>query len=571
MKNSLSHILEKLCSQVFKGNAMAYFVTDTQGLIRQWGGNLGDLKLPLPETTNTISDLLVFMEGILPMETDSMDFSCITLPSEICVDAHLFKMEKAYGLIIFDSSKKEAYLAQAQQKANDICLAIQGQKKQLAQLSNQDPVNTHSGFFTDFFLALNFAVLEMDEQGQFILFGTPPAWIDLIPQSEGLQSGQALEEDVFSFLGNFIQETKERWSQNKCSSFKSGHWIETDQNGQEYLFEATAVVIHTKKLLIISNDVCAPEEKQSIIQKGRDLALHYNEMKRSGRRLRDTNEELELRVRERTMELELANEKLSLELIERKKAEQARSEALEQLRQSQKMEAIGTLAGGVAHDFNNILSAIIGFTELSIIEDEGGAKVQSRFEKILKASNRAKKLVSQILTFSHQRNQEREPIRLSRVVKEVISLLGGSLPGSVKIKEALHSDAYILADHTQIHQVVMNLCTNAWQAMENQGGVLRVELTETDIGSPAGGSTAHPKSGQYLLLTIQDTGEGIPQGAIEKIFDPYFTTKEKGTGLGLSVVHGIVSKSDGEISVETEPGKGSVFKLYFPVWRLRAD
>lgn len=569
MKNSLSHILEKLCSQVFKGNAMAYFVTDTQGLIRQWGGNLGDLKLPLPETTDTISDLLIFMEGILPMETESMDFSCITLPSEICVDAHLFKMENAHGLIIFDSSKKEAYLAQAQQRANDICLAIQEQEKQLARLS--DSVNTHTTFFKDFFLALNFAVLEMDDQGCFVLFGTPPSWINLIPQSEGLQSGQALEEDVFSFLGNFIQETKERWSQNKFSSFKSGHWIETDQNGQEYLFEATAVVIHNKKLLIISNDVCAPEEKQSIIQKGRDLALHYNEMKRSGRRLRDTNEELEIRVRERTMELEQANEKLSLELIERKRAEQARAEALEQLRQSQKMEAIGTLAGGVAHDFNNILSAIIGFTELSIVEGDGGAKVQSRFERILKASNRAKKLVNQILTFSHQRDQEREPIRLSRVVKEVLSLLEGSLPGSVQIKKELHSDAYILADHTQIHQVIMNLCTNAWQAMENQGGMLRVELAETDICSPNGKNTAPPKSGQYLLLTIQDTGEGIPQGAIEKIFDPYFTTKEKGTGLGLSVVHGIVSKSDGEISVETEPGKGSVFKLYFPVWRLQVD
>ncbi len=563
MKNSLSHILEKLCSQVFKGNAMAYFVTDSQGLIRQWGGNLGDLKLPLPETTNTISDLLVFMEGILPMETESMDFSCITLPSGICIDAHVFKMENAHGLIIFDSSKKEAYLARAQQKANDLSLAIQEQKKRLTQLS--DPVNTHSGFFTDFFLALNFAVLEMDDQGCFVLFGTPPGWIDLVPQSELLQSGQALEEDVFSFLGTFIQETKERWSQQKFDSFKSGHWIETDLNGQEYLFEATAVVIHNKRLLIISNDICAPEEKQSIIQKGRDLALHYNEMKRSGRRLRDTNEELEVRVRERTRELEQANEKLSLELMERKKAEHARAEALEQLRQSQKMEAIGTLAGGVAHDFNNILSAIIGFTELSIVEGAGGAKVQSRFGKILKASNRAKKLVSQILTFSHQRNQEREPVRLSRVVKEVLSLLEGSLPGSIQIKNELRSDAYILADHTQIHQVIMNLCTNAWQAMEAQGGILGVELTETDMGP------ANPEPGKLLLLTIQDTGEGIPQDAMDKIFDPYFTTKEKGTGLGLSVVHGIVSKSDGEISVETEPGKGSVFKLYFPVWRLRAD
>ncbi len=569
-------ILDTLCSRVFKDHGLAYFVLDEKGRIRHWGGNLARLKIDSPGRDTQASDLLVFLEGLLPLETESMALSCIRLPSGVCVDAHLFRLESGHGLILFDSSPKEAMLAPVKQQVNELSLAIHEQKKVLARLSgkvrNRSPLtqdHPYLDFLQDCFLALNFAVLEMDNQGRFFLFGTPPPWMDMIPQAAQLLDGLPLEEDVFSFLGNFIQEVKERWDHQKFDRLKSGVWIETDAQGQEHLFEATAMVIHSKHLLIITNDVCAPDEKQAIIQKGRNLALNYTAMKQSGRKLQSMNDLLELRVRQRTEELEEANAKLSAELLERKKVELERTQALDQLRQSQKMEAIGTLAGGVAHDFNNILSAIIGFTELSLVENTGDERIQARLNKILKASNRAKKLVNQILTFSLQDDEDKEPIMLSRVVREVLSLIQGNLPRAVTLVENLESDAYILGDHTQMHQVVMNLCTNAWQAMEPRGGVLRVELTQTDADPGTG--KALSGSGPYLLLKIQDTGNGIPPQAMEKLFDPYFTTKPDGTGLGLSVVLGIVSKSQGHIFVDTEPGKGSLFSLYFPVWRLTAE
>jgi signal transduction histidine kinase/ActR/RegA family two-component response regulator len=423
-------------------------------------------------------------------------------------------------------------------------------------------------FLEDLFLALNLIVLEMNPQGGFTLLGSPPLWIDKIPQSKQLLSGQACEEDVFSFLGNFIQEAKSHWAKNLGHAFRSGAWIEKDHRDQELIFEATAIDIHGKKLIIIAQDACHPTERQAIIQKGRDLALHYHDLQRSDRKLKGLHDELETRVKERTRDLEQANLRLANELKERKKVEQEREEFSRQLRQSQKMEAIGTLAGGIAHDFNNILSAIMGFTELSLYEAGEGSKIKSRLEKILSASNRAKELVMQILTFSHQTEAEKRPLKLRLIVSEVLNLMRASLPASIDIKKELQSNAYILADHTQIHQVIMNLCTNAWHAMKENGGTLSVTLGDIDIKPEDHYANFEVSPGQYVLLTITDTGCGIRPDIIEKIFDPYFTTKEKdkGTGLGLSVVHGIIRKLNGHISINSQLGKGSKFELYFPLF-----
>jgi signal transduction histidine kinase len=567
MSDSTAHILEKICFQVFKDCSLAYIITDSLGRISQWGGNLAALNMSSPGQESYISDVVLFMEGILPLEEESMEFSCIKMPFDVCVDALLFEIDDGYGLIVWDATKKEAYLTETQQRCNELSLLIEQQKNRM------HPPGKYIGglkdpFLEDLFRALNFVVLEMNPQGRFVLIGTPPLWIRQIPQSDQILSGKPYEEDVFSFLGNFIQEAKAQWSKNQTKTLKSGIWLEKDERDQEILLEASAIDIQGRKLLIIAQDVCDPTEKQSIIQKGRTLALHYHDLKRSGRKLKNMHDELELRVKERTRDLEEANQKLARELKERKKVEQEREEVSHQLRQSQKMEAIGTLAGGIAHDFNNILSAIMGFTELSLIEAREGSKLRSMLEKIFRASNRAKELVQQILTFSHQSEYERRPLKLRLIIIEVLDLIRASIPPSIDIKKDLQSNSHVLADQTQMHQVIMNLCTNAWHAMKENGGTLGITLTDVDIFPEDQGASSELFPGRYVMLTIQDTGCGIRPELIEKIFDPYFTTKEKGkgTGLGLSVVHGIVAKSKGHIAINSQLGKGSKFSIYLPLF-----
>ncbi len=565
MGSSASQILQKLCSIVFKEQLLVYFILDKAGRVKEWDGSLAELDFQEPEADSKISDCVIFMEGIIPLQGQTMEFSCIKMSADICVDALLFRIETGYGLIVWDSSKKDAFLTQTQQKFNELSLLIEKQKNQIIQMPGSTSPK-EDAFLEDLFLALNFAVLEMNEQGHFVLIGTPPQWIEHIPQSSEILEGMAYQEDVFSFLGNFIRETKKRWAKNRKDIYRSGLWIEKDHTDQELLFEATAMDIHRRKLLIISHDVWHPNNTQSIIQKGRDLALNYHDLKRSGKKLKNMHDELELRVQERTKDLEQANFKLANELKERKKLEKEQAEVSNQLRQSQKMEAIGTLAGGIAHDFNNILAAIIGFTELSLTEPNTDAKLKSRLEKVLQASDRAKDLVRQILTFSHQSDYEKQPLKLKLVVMETLQLLRASLPAIIDIKKDLKSSGYILADYTQLHQVIMNLCTNAWHAMKDKGGTLCVDLKDMKLSSDDPLRPVDLPPGQYLVLTINDTGCGIRPDLVEKIFDPYFTTKDKdkGTGLGLSVVHGIITKCDGAITIDTQLEKGSTFKVFLP-------
>ncbi len=565
MPSAGTQILQKLCTIVFKEQLLVYFVLDSTGKILEWGGSLAELNFQEPETNSNISDIVIFMEGILPLQGKSMEFACIKMAGGICVDALLFRVDKGYGLIVWDSSKKDLFLTETQQKFHELSLLIEKQKNQIIQKTGQTSLRDDD-FLEDLFQALNFAVLEMNDQGHFVLIGTPPQWIEHIPQASQMLSGKAYQEDVFSFLGNFIREAKQRWAQNKKDIFRSGLWIEKDHIDQELLFEATAIDIHHKKLLIITHDIWHPNHTQSIIQKGRDLALHYHDLKQSGTKLKNMHDELELRVQERTKDLEQANFKLANELKERKKLEKEQAEVSKQLRQSQKMEAIGTLAGGIAHDFNNILAAIIGFTELSLSEIDNDSPHKSRFEKVLYASGRAKDLVRQILTFSHQSDYEKQPLKLKLVVKESLQLLRASIPATIDIVIDVKSSGYIFADYTQIHQVIMNLCTNAWHAMKKAGGTLSVELKDVKLSSENTLKHVDLPSGQYLVLIISDTGCGISPEVVDRIFDPYFTTKDKdkGTGLGLSVVHGIITKCDGAITIDTLPELGSTFTVYLP-------
>ncbi len=238
-----------------------------------------------------------------------------------------------------------------------------------------------------------------------------------------------------------------------------------------------------------------------------------------------------------------------------------------QLRQSHKMEAIGTLACGIAHEFNNALSAILGFAELVQLEVPPGGETQSYVQEILQAGNRAKDLVQQILSFSRQNDVVREPVSLSLIIQEFFTLLRASLPTTIDIHLHLsEADTTVLANRTQLHQIVMNLCANAEYAMRALGGVLEIRVETVELNDLFAVPSFKLEPGPYVCLTIRDTGSGIPPHIAERIFDPFFTTKDvgEGTGMGLAIVHGIVKGYGGAISVESPPEEGSRFTIYLP-------
>jgi len=257
---------------------------------------------------------------------------------------------------------------------------------------------------------------------------------------------------------------------------------------------------------------------------------------------------------------------IAQDLTEQRRIESERKFMEARLRQAQKMEAIGTLAGGIAHDFNNILAAIIGYAELTLADIPPWARHRNNIEQVIRAGERASDLVKQILSFSRQTEHERRPIEIRPVVKETLKLLRASLPSTIEIRNQVSArQSPVLADPTQIHQVLMNLCTNAAQAMKDRDGLLTVSLDEVDLG-PEAAAGPELKPGRYLKLTVSDTGPGIDPAIIERIFEPYFTTKKpgEGTGMGLAVVHGIVKSHGGAISVESRPGQGAAFSVFLP-------
>ena len=264
-------------------------------------------------------------------------------------------------------------------------------------------------------------------------------------------------------------------------------------------------------------------------------------------------QELETEVKRRT-------EKLEKELIKRKQTEA-------QLIQAQKMEAIGTLAGGIAHDFNNILSSIMGYTELALYEIEDETELHEYLQEVLVAGGRAKDLVQQILTFSRRTEKVMKPVQLAPILKEIFKLLRASLPATIEMKQHISSNSVVLANPTQIHQLIMNLCTNAAQAMEKDGGTLQVSLGEEQLEKSITDQHTDIEPGAYMKLSVRDTGCGMAPALMERIFDPFFTTKEKGkgTGIGLSAVHGIVKSHGGVITVSSKLGKGSIFTAFLPL------
>ncbi|SDU36192.1 response regulator [Desulfobacula phenolica] len=285
--------------------------------------------------------------------------------------------------------------------------------------------------------------------------------------------------------------------------------------------------------------------------------------------LRKEKKQLEEIVQQRVNELVITNEQLRIEILERKKAALEKEKFEKQLQQAQKMEAVGALAGGIAHDFNNILFPLIGFAELLKEDIPPSSNLNESVDEILHAASRAKDLIKQILSFSRQMDQVTTQTKIQTILKEATKLSKSIIPSTITITQDIDNNCKpVLADPTQVHQLIMNLVTNAFHAMQDSGGILSVILKERPFtASPLSGRNISPK--RFVCLTIKDTGVGMDKSILNKIFDPYFTTKglNKGTGLGLSVVHGIVKKLKGEIIVNSIPGKGTVFDIYLPVYQ----
>ena len=260
-----------------------------------------------------------------------------------------------------------------------------------------------------------------------------------------------------------------------------------------------------------------------------------------------------------------------LDITEYKQAEEEKKKLQAQLLQAQKMEAIGTLAGGIAHDFNNILGAIIGYTEIAVDSIPPDSIAIGYLEKVAEASHRAASLVKQILAFSRQVDTEDVALLPAVIIKEAIKILRPSLPSTITIKHQIDTATNaILADPSQVHQILMNLCTNAYHAMEDCGGTLEITLKDCEITAEDLNNQVGVSPGSFVVLIIGDSGPGISEEIRDKIFDPYFTTKEvgKGTGMGLAIVHGIIKRYGGFITCESVLGKGTIFQVYFPAMDL---
>ncbi len=256
----------------------------------------------------------------------------------------------------------------------------------------------------------------------------------------------------------------------------------------------------------------------------------------------------------------------SRDVTERKHAEEGKKMLEEQLRYSQKWEIIGTLAGGIANEFNNMLTPILGFAYMALEEAPVGSKTRKGLEHIVTAANRSRDLAEQILAFSRQSEPQRKPVQLHEIVSEALKLLRPSLPANIEIRQRVDVEQdTIIADPDQMHQVLMNLCTNAYHAMP-EGGVLDVSLDAVEVDAEFERTHTRPHEGAYLRLTVRDTGHGMDSATKERVLEPFFTTKGPGerSGLGLSVAHGIVVSHGGDLMVESEPGKGTAIQVYLP-------
>ncbi len=535
---------------------------DRDGRILSWKGDMNKLGINALQEGRLINEVLVFTEGILPTTESSIYLPMVTVGDFRPLDVHLIRDNDGYGLLLIDAYKKQLQVANYQQEFNEYALWREQQTAPTPTKGNMLVCKTLERYFK----ACNTAALQPGKDNTFTLIGEAPDWLSRFCPDIQIKPCDLSPDNVFGFLENFLEEARAFWSRKTVGCLKSGIWIEVDGQGQEHLFEATAIHTGPHDILLISNENSLRSEKQHIIQKARELALGHATLEKAQSRLQHSHDNLEARVNAGQRDMEKAKERLERELVQRQQLEEERTEILLQLQQSQKMEAIGTLAGGIAHDFNNILSAVIGFTELSLFNTPKDSPLSSNLNQVLSAAQRAKELIRQILTFSRQSIPETRPIRLNDIIMEALKLLRASLPATVEINQDLQSSAYVMADPTQLHQVVMNLCTNASHAMVSDGGVIEIGLRDKEIRTSRDTHYHDAVPGSYIELIVKDNGSGMTKDVLGRIFDPFFTTKKKGqgTGMGLSVVHGIVKNCKGDISVTSQVGEGTRFSIILP-------
>lgn len=303
------------------------------------------------------------------------------------------------------------------------------------------------------------------------------------------------------------------------------------------------------------------QAEKTLLEKQKELELSQDELKRH-------HDSLEIVVAERTVELQQANQHLQEEILERKREQDENFVLESRLQQSQKMESVGTLAGGIAHDFNNLLAVILGFTELAREEIPQGSSLESDLNEVLSAGHKAKELVQQILAFSRQTDTERRAMLPGVTIEETIKILRSTLPSTIDITQNIAPETgYVLASPTELNQVIMNLGTNAFHAMEKTGGTLDFSLQNIDLDAEAVRHEPDISPGSFVEITVRDTGVGIDPEVCDRIFEPYFTTKQvgRGTGLGLSIIHGIIKRYGGFISLQSTLNEGTAFSIFLPV------
>ncbi len=393
------------------------------------------------------------------------------------------------------------------------------------------------------------------------------------------------DPDIRGILGNYhditdrkqaeksLRESEVRFKALHNASFggiaihDKGIILECNQGLSEITGYSVTELIGMDGLLLIA------EKSRSIVMN--NIVTGY-EKPYEATGLRKNGEEFPIRIEARNIPYKgkTARTVEFRDITGQKLAEEEREKLQAQLTQSQKMESIGTLAGGIAHDFNNILSGIFGFSQLAQKHMVNNPeKAEKDIEQVLEGARKATELVQQILTFSRKSTHKKQPLAIFIVIKEALKLLRASIPTTIEIKETIVSKATVMADPTKIHQIIMNLCTNAYHAMLETGGVLAVGLREVDFSQKDCIPGLNIVPGRYLKLEVSDTGIGMESTTMEKIFEPYFTTKtpDKGTGLGLAVVFGIIEEHNGYIKVYSEPEQGSTFHIYFPIIEKTPD
>ena len=319
------------------------------------------------------------------------------------------------------------------------------------------------------------------------------------------------------------------------------------------------------------NTIIHPDDL-SLVQNKRKMCLEFPESEADIEYRITAKDGNVLWVKENARIVKIGNKELLhgtiFNITQQKNAEEAQLKLEEQIRHSQKLEAIGTLAGGVAHDFNNILSIIMGYTDLALNTVSSESIAFHHLDHIRKASNRARDIIQQLLTFSRKVDIKKQPLDVGPVISEALTFLRSTLPSNINIREHLEiENEMILADPTQIHQVIINLCVNAAQSLQNREGSIAVTVTSEHIALNRIEACRDQPEGTYIRIDIADNGPGIPPEIAERIFDPYFTTREniKGSGLGLAVVHGIVKNHDGCITMSSQAEQGTTFSVYLPV------